>query len=84
MLGLQRWLADCVSARLAGRVRYHPARADVIAKLAGGADLDALLRLVARVSAVRRTVDHPLNVRLLLEGLLLAYADVMTGAAVPA
>ncbi len=80
---LQTWVADCIEARLAGRVRYHPAQRDAIARLAGAVDVDALWRLSARVMAVRRAVDHPLNVRLLLEGLLLAYADAMTPAVAP-
>lgn len=76
--GMQLWLADCLSARLAHRVRYHPAQFQTIMRLAEGADLGALNGLIARTDAIRRSIDHPLNTRLLLEGLFTAYADVMT------
>jgi DNA polymerase-3 subunit delta' len=75
---MQLWLADCLSARLAGRVRYHPAQSEVIERLAHAAGLDALTGLMQRVEAVRRNIDHPLNTRLMLESLLTAYVDAMT------
>ncbi len=74
---LQQWVADCITVRLAGRIRYHPAQSKVLAQLAGAARLDALMRLRQRLDAVRRTIDHPLNTRLVLESLLTAYADAM-------
>ena len=78
---LQQWLADCIAQRLTGRIRYHPAQSAAIARLAGAAKLDGLIGLADRVDAVRRTIDHPLNTRLLLESLLIAYADAMIPAA---
>jgi len=74
---MQQWVADCIAVRLAGRIRYHPAQSKSLAQLAGHARLDALMRLMQRLDAVRRTIDHPLNTRLLLESLLSAYADAM-------
>lgn len=81
---MQRWVADCVALRLAGRVRYHPAHAAAIARLAGAARLDALMAFAARLDAVWRSVDHPLNTRLMLEALFAAYADAMGSAPQPA
>ena len=75
--GMQLWLADCLSARLAGRVRYHPTEFQMIARLAAGVELAALNGLIQRTEAIRRSIDHPLNTRLLLEALLTSYADVM-------
>ena len=75
---LQQWVADCIAVRLAGRIRYHPAQSKTLAQLGGGASLDALMRLTQRLDAVRRTIEHPLNTRLLLESLLTAYVDAMT------
>jgi DNA polymerase-3 subunit delta' len=75
--GMQLWLSDCISMRLAGRIRYHPAQSGVIGRLAQAAGLEALLGLMQRLTAVRRSVDHPLNARLMLEGLLIAYAETM-------
>jgi DNA polymerase-3 subunit delta' len=77
---IQLWLADCISVRLATAIRYHPAQFKVIAQLAGAARLDALMTLMQRVNALRRTIDHPLNTRLMLESLLIAYAEAMTAA----
>lgn len=77
---MQQWVADCVAMRLAGRLRYHPAQSTLIARLAGAARIDALMGLAQRLDAVRRTVDHPLNNRLLFESLLIAYADAMVPA----
>ena len=74
---MQLWLADCLSSRLAGRVRYHPAQSAGIERLARAARLDALTVLMQRVEALRRNIDHPLNTRLMLEGLLTAYAEAM-------
>jgi DNA polymerase-3 subunit delta' len=74
---MQLWLADCLSARLANRVRYHPAQLQTIVRLANDAEPGALNGLIQRTEAIRRSVDHPLNTRLMLEGLFTAYADVM-------
>jgi DNA polymerase III subunit delta' len=75
--GMQLWLSDCISMRLADRIRYHPAQSRVIGRLAEAAGIDALLGMMQRLTAIRRTVDHPLNPRLMLEGLLVAYAETM-------
>ena len=77
---MQQWMADCIGMRMAARIRYHPAHSDVIAALVARAHIEALLAMDQHLLAIRRTVDHPLNTRLMLEGLLLAYADAMAGA----
>lgn len=74
---MQQWLADCVEMRLAGRIRYHPTHSAVIARMAKAGRLDAMLALVQRLESLRRTIDHPLNTRLLLETLLIAYVDAL-------
>ena len=74
---IQQWLADCIAARMAGRIRYHPARSEVIGALAGQASPTAMMALMEGLAAIRRAVDHPLNTRLMLEGLLLAYVDAI-------
>ncbi|MEO8937046.1 MAG: DNA polymerase III subunit delta' [Burkholderiaceae bacterium] len=78
---IQQWVADCIGMRLAGRIRYHPTQSKRIAGLAGAARIDALMALMQRLDAMRRTMDHPLNTRLLLEGLLIAYAEALPPAA---
>ncbi len=81
--GLQRWLADCVAVRLTGRVRYHPRRPRRSRDWPARADSMRCCGSMQRLAAARRTIDHPLNVRLMLEALLLAYADAMMPIAVP-
>ena len=80
---MQLWLADCLSARLAQRVRYHPAQFQTIVRLVEHVDLEALDGLIRRADAIRRTVDHPLNTRLMLEGLFTAYAEAMAARRQP-
>ena len=76
---MQQWLADCIAMKMAARIRYHPAHSSVIAALLARTRIEALLAIDQRIAAVRRTVDHPLNTRLMLESLLLAYADAFGG-----
>ena len=78
---MQQWLADCIAMRMATRVRYHPAHSSTIAALVQRSRLDALLTMDQHLASIRRTVDHPLNARLMLETLLLAYADAMAATA---
>lgn len=74
---LGQWLADCLSMRLARRVRYHPAHSAAIDALVSQASLDRLLAFQDRLALVRRTIDHPLNQRLMLESLFIGYAEAL-------
>ncbi len=76
---MQQWLADCIAMKMAARIRYHPAHSSVIETLLSRTRIEALLAMDQRLAAIRRTVDHPLNTRLMLESLLLAYVDAMAG-----
>ncbi len=79
---LQKWLYDLVAYRLARRVFYHPARREVIAKLAEGARIGALIACYNEMLSLRRVADHPLNTRLFIEDMLLRYRrGVAAGAA---
>ena len=73
---MQQWIADCASYRLAKRIRYHPTRRSEIAVASQRAEPQALMSFSKRLEDARRSVDHPLNARLVLESLLLLYADV--------
>lgn len=79
---MQQWVADCVAAKLAGSIRYHPAQSQVIERLAATAPIDHLMALMQRLNAIRRSIDHPLNTRLVLESLLMAYCDAVLPAGV--
>ncbi len=78
---MQQWVADCISTHLAGSIRYHPTQSHAIERLARAARIDDLMDLMQRLNAVRWSIDHPLNTRLLLESLLCAYCDAVTPVA---
>ncbi len=78
---MQQWIADCIAMRLAGRVRYHPAQAEAIESLAAKARIAALFAMQRRLESIRRSAEHPLNVRMVLEGMLMAYVETMQAAA---
>lgn len=73
---LQQWCYDLGSARLAGKVRYHPALAKPIAELAARIPVISLVQYQKDLLAARREALHPLNPRLLFESLLLSYQQM--------
>lgn len=74
---MQQWISDCITLRLAGRVRYHPARFGTLADLVRDVTPDRLMDFSQRLASVRRAIDHPLNQRLMFESLFLAYCDAV-------
>lgn len=76
---LQRWCADLLEARSRGSVRYHPAQAREIERLARGASLEQLLSWGRELIQARAASEHPLNARLVMERCLLSYATALTG-----
>jgi DNA polymerase III subunit delta' len=74
---MQQWIADCIGMRLADRVRYHPARSGTLADLVRDVSPDRLMDFSQRLASARRTIDHPLNQRLMFESLFLAYCDAV-------
>lgn len=73
---LQQWCHDLASAKLAGAVRYFPDQTQELVKLAGGVSTVALMRFQKELLEARRAAFHPLNPRLFLESLLLAYRQL--------
>lgn len=72
----QRWGWDLLAlstVRAPGAVRYHPAAAATLARIATHSDAGALLAWLARLTAYRLAQDHPLNPRLVIEAALLDY-----------
>lgn len=78
---LQQWCYDLGSAKLAGKVLYHPELADIIGNLAGKIGVFDLLRYQKELLVARREAAHPLNPKLLFESLLLSYRHMMLGGA---
>ena len=73
---LQQWCHDLASAKLAGTVRYFPDQTQELVKLASGISTAALMRFQKELLEARRAAFHPLNPRLFLESLLLAYRQL--------
>ncbi|MGL4408300.1 MAG: DNA polymerase III subunit delta' [Zoogloea sp.] len=71
---LQRWVADLVSLRLGGPVRFFPTHQAALAALAQRLGVDGALACYNEVTQSRRVSQHPLNARLFLEDMLLRYA----------
>lgn len=70
---LQRWACDLQSSRLTGKVRYYPRHAAALQACAGQIQLTGLHAYMKQLVERRRTQQHPLAVRMVLEGLLLEY-----------
>ena len=73
---LQQWIYDLISVRLIGKTRYHLDFASGLQELAGKTNLAKLLAFQRSLVEARRTAHHPLNPQLLLESLLISYADL--------
>jgi DNA polymerase-3 subunit delta' len=76
---LLRWVFDCISCRLAQRIRYHPNESVRLAALAPRLQPERLMAYHKDLIAQRRVAEHPLNKRLFVESLLLGYSDATQG-----
>jgi DNA polymerase-3 subunit delta' len=70
---LQKWVADLVLARVAGRTRYHLRQLPAVRALAESAALEPLLRFERSLDACAAVAQHPLNARLFLEAIFIRY-----------
>lgn len=77
VLWLQRWIADLAGMALAGRVRFFPDQAKTLAELAARVPVPLLLSCYNEFHQLRRVVNHPLNLRLYLDDMLLRYARLV-------
>jgi DNA polymerase III subunit delta' len=73
---LQKWSYDMAHHRALGRVRYNPDYAEAIAKASNAADPLAVLRFHREMVKLQRNAQHPLNARLFVEDVVLAYRDI--------
>lgn len=74
---LQTWCCDLITVKQIGEARHHPDFAQVIGRVAAEAPLAPLFRYESALRQSRRTIQHPLNARLLLEQLLISYAQAV-------
>ena len=73
---LQRWSYDLASISLCQRLRYNPDRKDVLFSMVERMKALDILRFHRELVRFQRIVNHPLNPRLLLEDLMLRYAQL--------
>jgi DNA polymerase-3 subunit delta' len=73
---LQRWTYDLASVSLQQRLRYNPDRRDALMAAAGRMHSLDILRYHRELVRFQRVIHHPLNPRLLLEDMLLRYAQL--------
>ena len=76
---LQCWTYDMMSAKSAGSVRYNPDFEQALRRLAADSRVVDIARYHRALVRQRRSVNHPLNPRLLIEQLLLSYAALLHG-----
>ena len=76
---MQRWVSDLVALRLGGRVRYFPEQIERLAVLSSGASATTVIGCYNEFINIRRVVNHPLNLRLFLEDMLMRYVRVFKG-----
>jgi DNA polymerase III subunit delta' len=74
---LQKWSYDIALYRAVGLVRYNPDHQTTIARIASEVSALATLRFQREMTRTQRIANHPLNPRLFLEQLLLAYRDLV-------
>ena len=70
---MQQWVYDLASASLTSRTRYQAEPSSEMIRLAKNINLIELFKFEQELSVVKRTLQHPLNTRLLLEQLLFSY-----------
>ena len=75
---LARWAWDLASVRQGGPARYFPEKEEDIKKLTVKTDPAKLYMWINSVRDIKRVSSHPLNARMTLEALLLAYARALS------
>lgn len=73
LLWMQTWLVDLVLTRLGCAPRFYRDQKTALSQIAARAELPKLFRLDTELRQQRRSINHPLNARLLLEQLLISY-----------
>ena len=77
---MQKWTYDLVEQRMLGRIRYNPDFARELAVLAQRIHPLAALRLHRKLVHEQRYIHHPLNGRLYIESVLIAYAALINSS----
>jgi DNA polymerase-3 subunit delta' len=74
---LQKWCYDLVSYRITGKIRYYLNQLPEIQALSSQMDVLECIRFTRDLNSMQRLSHHPLNPRLFLEELFIAYTAMM-------
>lgn len=74
---MQQWVYDLASISLTAQARYQAEPPPEMIRLAKTINLIELFKFQQELSAAQRTLQHPLNNRLLLEQLLFSYWQIV-------
>lgn len=74
---LQRWVADLLLVSMADRVRFFPGQQAALRTQAGKLPAAAVLSCYNELQRLRRVAAHPLNLRLVLDDMLLRYSRLV-------
>lgn len=74
---MQKWTYDVVILRMLGEIRYSPDFKRELSATAQRIEPLAALRLHRKLVREQRNIHHPLNVRLYIESVLLAYSALV-------
>lgn len=77
---LQKWTYDITAQRMLGGVRFNPDLARELGAIANRVEPRAAIRLHRKLVREQRNIQHPLNGRLYIESVLLAYAALVNPA----
>jgi DNA polymerase-3 subunit delta' len=76
---LQRWCYDLASLAASGVIRYNPDCAQILHRLAARGSLLPMLRFQRQLNEVVRSIEHPLNARLVAQRCLFGYKAAVSG-----
>jgi len=77
---MQKWTYDIAGRRMLGSIRYNPDFEGELAAMAQRVTPLAALRLHRKLVREQRNIHHPLNGRLYIESVLLAYSTLLNPA----
>jgi DNA polymerase-3 subunit delta' len=75
---MQTWTNDLIRQRMLGRIDHHRDHTRAVEKIARNIDLPKVFRFESELRQTRRLINHPLNARLLLEQLFIAYKQAIS------
>lgn len=76
---MQTWTNDLIRQKMLGQINHHRDHARAVEKIARNIDLPKVFRFESELRQSRRLINHPLNARLLLEQLFIAYKQAISG-----